>query len=66
MDEATVALIIMSVLIFAIFLGFLIWGIKSKQFRNIEEAKYQLFKKTKNEEESQGNIQSPEEDKLKC
>jgi nitrogen fixation-related uncharacterized protein len=44
MDEATIALIIMSGLIFLIFLGFLIWGIASGQFKGIEEAKYQLFK----------------------
>jgi nitrogen fixation-related uncharacterized protein len=43
MDEATAALLIMSILIFAIFLGFLVWGIKSRQFKNIEEAKYQIF-----------------------
>jgi nitrogen fixation-related uncharacterized protein len=41
----------MSILLLMIFLGFLIWGIKSKQFRNIEEAKYQLFDKTEKEEE---------------
>jgi nitrogen fixation-related uncharacterized protein len=51
MDEATLALVIMSILLLIIFLGFLIWGIKSKQFRNIEEAKYQLFDKTEKEEE---------------
>jgi nitrogen fixation-related uncharacterized protein len=45
MDEATIALMIMSGLIFLIFLGFLIWGIVSGQFKNIEEAKYQLFKR---------------------
>jgi nitrogen fixation-related uncharacterized protein len=46
MNEATIALIIMSGLIFLIFLGFLIWGIKSGQFKNVEESKYQLFKTT--------------------
>lgn len=44
MNEATVALIIMSVLIFLIFAGFLIWGLKSGQFKGVEEAKYQVFK----------------------
>jgi nitrogen fixation-related uncharacterized protein len=66
MDEATIALIIMSVLIFTIFLGFLIWGIKSKQFRNIEEAKYQLFNKTEKEKESPAETRSPGEDARKC
>jgi nitrogen fixation-related uncharacterized protein len=43
MNEATIALTIMTVLIFIIFLGFLVWGIKSKQFHNIEEVKYRIF-----------------------
>jgi cbb3-type cytochrome oxidase maturation protein len=44
MNEATIALIIMSVLILLIFVGFLIWGIKSGQFKGVEDAKYQVFK----------------------
>jgi nitrogen fixation-related uncharacterized protein len=44
MNEATVALIIMSVLIFLIFVGFLVWGISSGQFKKVEDAKYQIFK----------------------
>jgi nitrogen fixation-related uncharacterized protein len=44
MNEATVALIIMSVLIFLILVGFLVWGIVSGQFKKVEEAKYQIFK----------------------
>ncbi len=43
MDEATIAQTIETALIFAIFLGFLIWGIRSGQFKNIEEAKYSMF-----------------------
>ena len=43
MNEATIALTIMTVLIFIIFLGFLVWGIKSRQFHNIEEVKYRIF-----------------------
>jgi nitrogen fixation-related uncharacterized protein len=65
MDEATTALVVMSVLILVIFLGFLIWGIKSKQFNNIEEAKYQMFKPTGKEEELPLKPPSPEEDR-KC
>ncbi len=44
MNEATIALIVMSVLIFLILVGFLVWGVKSGQFKNIEEAKYQMFR----------------------
>jgi nitrogen fixation-related uncharacterized protein len=46
MNEATLALLIMSGLIFLIFMGFLIWGITSGQFKNVEQAKYQLFMTT--------------------
>jgi cbb3-type cytochrome oxidase maturation protein len=45
MDEATIALTVMSLLIMLVFLGFLIWGMKSGQFRNTEEAKYQIFRR---------------------
>jgi cbb3-type cytochrome oxidase maturation protein len=63
MDEATTALIIMSLLIFIIFLGFLIWGIKSRQFHNIEEAKYQMFKKPlKKDGDSQNSPDHKEDD----
>ena len=47
MDEATIALTVMTLAIMAVFLGFLIWGIRSGQFRNIERAKYQVFRRQK-------------------
>ena len=50
MNEATVALTIMTLLVFAIFLGYLIWGIKSGQFKNVEDAKYQLFRTHKTDD----------------
>ena len=43
MNEATIALTVITFLIFVIFLGFLIWGISSGQFRNVEEPKYKIF-----------------------
>jgi len=43
MNEATIAQVIMTFLILVIFLGLLIWGIKSKQFHNIEEVKYRVL-----------------------
>jgi cbb3-type cytochrome oxidase maturation protein len=55
MNEATIALTIMTVLIFIIFLGFLVWGIKSRQFHNIEEVKYRIF-----DEKSDGTEQNRE------
>jgi nitrogen fixation-related uncharacterized protein len=30
-----------------IFLGFLVWAVKSGQFKNVEDAKYQVFRKQK-------------------
>jgi len=45
MDAATIALTVMTGAIGLIFLGFLIWALKSGQFRNVEEAKYQVFRK---------------------
>jgi cbb3-type cytochrome oxidase maturation protein len=66
MDEATTALIIMSLLILFIFLGFLIWGIKSKQFKNIEEAKYQLFKTAEKESNYSEKTPEPGETDHKC
>ena len=43
MDEATIALTIMSLAIFAIFVGFVIWGLKTGQFKNVEEPKYRML-----------------------
>jgi nitrogen fixation-related uncharacterized protein len=55
MNEATIALTVMTVVIFLVFLGFLIWGIKSRQFHNVEDAKYQVFRKQqKRENDSAG------------
>jgi cbb3-type cytochrome oxidase maturation protein len=47
MDAATIALTIMTGAIGLVFLGFLIWALKSGQFHNVEEAKYQVFRKQK-------------------
>ena len=55
MDEATIALTIATGAIGLIFLGFLIWALKSGQFHDIEAAKYQVFrrqKSSKKEEET--------------
>ena len=44
MEEYQVAIFITTFGIFLIFLGFLIWGIKSGQFTDIEVPKYKLLK----------------------
>ncbi len=43
MDEATIALAVCSFSIAAIFLGLLIWGLRSGQFKDIEEPKYRMM-----------------------
>jgi cbb3-type cytochrome oxidase maturation protein len=40
----------MTLLILIVFLGFLIWGIKSRQFHNIEDVKYRVLNDTDNED----------------
>lgn len=54
MDQATIAQTMLSVWLFIVFLGFLIWGIRSGQFKNVEEAKYQMFKHQKTTERANG------------
>ncbi len=59
MDEGTIALTVMTGLLLISFLGFLVWGIRSGQFKNIEEAKYRMFR-DKNNDKTPGN--SPPKD----
>ena len=58
MSEATIALTVMTGLIGISFLGFLIWGLCSKQFRNIEAAKYQIFDEDANDSQGNNNHES--------
>ena len=44
MDEGTIALTVMTGLILITFVGLLVWGICSGQFKNVEDAKYQIFR----------------------
>lgn len=43
MDDYNLALFVTAFLLFLIFLGFLIWGIKTGQFVDIEEPKYRIL-----------------------
>ncbi len=47
MNEATIALGAMSLGILAIIVGMLVWGLKTGQFKNTEETKYQIFRHPK-------------------
>jgi nitrogen fixation-related uncharacterized protein len=51
MDAATIGLTVVTGAVGLIFLGFLIWGIKTGQFHNVEEAKYQVFWKQKHRDD---------------
>lgn len=57
MDEGTIALTIMTGLILITFVGLLIWGIHSGQFRNIEEAKYRIFRYDKRNDNSSNQLE---------
>jgi cbb3-type cytochrome oxidase maturation protein len=59
MDEATIAQTFLTLAILAIFVGFLIWAIKSGQFNNIEDPKYRMLsdKKEKNMEKGEGKTE---------
>jgi cbb3-type cytochrome oxidase maturation protein len=43
MNEATIAQTALTLLILVIFIGLLVWGIKSRQFHNVEDAKYRML-----------------------
>jgi len=43
MNQATIAQTIMTLLVLAIFLGLLIWGIKTHQFHDVEGPKYRMM-----------------------
>ena len=43
MDEYNLAMLVVAFSLFLIFFGFLIWGIKTGQFKDIEEAKYRML-----------------------
>jgi cbb3-type cytochrome oxidase maturation protein len=62
MDEATIAQTILTGLIFITFLGVFIWGIKTGQFRNVEEAKYRMLD-DKDKSKMPGTIPNPDKEK---
>lgn len=44
MEEYQFAILVTTFLLFLIFLGFLIWGIRSGQFTDIESPKYRILR----------------------
>ena len=44
MSDATISQAILTFILIVIFLGFLVWGLKTKQFKNVEEAKYRMLR----------------------
>jgi cbb3-type cytochrome oxidase maturation protein len=61
MNEATIALTIMTLLILVIFVAFLIWGVRSGQFKNVEEAKYIPFKGDGSQSSAEGGAMAPDD-----
>jgi cbb3-type cytochrome oxidase maturation protein len=49
MDDAVIALTITSLTVFITFISLLIWGIKSGQFKDIEEPKYRMLEDDEDE-----------------
>lgn len=47
MNEAAIGLTITSLGVLMVFIGFLIWGIRTGQFTDVEEAKYQMLEDVK-------------------
>ena len=43
MEIGSFFLIFLSLAILSIFTGLILWGIKSEQFKNVEEIKYKIF-----------------------
>jgi cbb3-type cytochrome oxidase maturation protein len=43
MDEGTIALTVSTLAVLLVFIGLLLWGIKSSQFKNVEEPKYRIL-----------------------
>lgn len=59
--SATLAQALLTLSLLVIFVGFLIWGIKTGQFRNIEEPKYRIFDDVENKVEEK-DAKSPKEE----
>jgi cbb3-type cytochrome oxidase maturation protein len=57
MSEATIVQTLFSLVIFLIFLGFLIWGIRTRQFRDVEEPKYKIFEDDFDEENEEKEVE---------
>jgi cbb3-type cytochrome oxidase maturation protein len=56
MNEATIAQTIMTLFILVIFIGFLVWSIKSRQFHNVEEPKYRMLEDEKTGTENKAEV----------
>jgi len=63
MNEATIAITILSFLLFTVFLGFFIWALKTGQFKNAEEAKYHVFRNLNGKPDRDENRGQPKPEK---
>ena len=51
MSAAGIAQLVLSAVILLIFIGFLVWGVRTRQFRDIEQAKYVIFEEDDDSEQ---------------
>ena len=59
--SASWAQLLLTLSLVVIFLGFLLWGIRTGQFRNVEEPKYRIFDdEGKGEEKVNGQTENKE------
>lgn len=59
--SATLAQALLTLSLLVIFVGFLIWGIKTGQFRDIEKPKYRIFDDGEDENEKE-DVRNTKED----
>jgi cbb3-type cytochrome oxidase maturation protein len=63
LTEGDWGLLAMSIAMFVIFVGFFIWGIKSGQFKNIEEPKYRMLRDNRDDKEAESRQKKKENTK---
>jgi cbb3-type cytochrome oxidase maturation protein len=61
LTEGDWGLLAMSIAMFIIFVGFFIWGIRSGQFKNVEEPKYRMLRDNRDDQDAQSQSKKKED-----
>jgi cbb3-type cytochrome oxidase maturation protein len=61
LTEGDWGLLAMSIAMFIIFVGFFIWGIRSGQFKNVEEPKYRMLRDNRDDQDAQSQPKKKED-----